>query len=135
MAPSNKLKASSTPRLVGRAREVVDLEDELRRAATGELRCVLVGADPGLGKTRLCAEVLLRNQRSTIGLRARAYPLGGTASFGLWAEALERHLTSSEPQAVRELCGGVLEDLAGLLRSVAAVHGTAPAREPTRLHR
>jgi DNA-binding NarL/FixJ family response regulator len=134
MAPQNKPKASSTPRLVGRIGEVADLEDELRRASTGELRCVLVSADPGLGKTRLCAEVLLRNQRSTIGLRARAYPLGGTASFGLWAEALERHLTSCKPQTVRELCGGVLDDLAGLLRSVAAVHGTMPAREPTRLH-
>ena len=114
---STALRASGAPRLVGRAREVGEIEAELRRASTGEVRCVLVTADPGVGKTRLCAEILLRNRRSTIGLRARAYPLGATASFGLWAEALERYLSGCDPETVRRLCGGVLGDLAGLLRA------------------
>ncbi|HEY6379205.1 MAG TPA: AAA family ATPase [Candidatus Dormibacteraeota bacterium] len=130
---SRPVRASATPRLVGRAGEVAELEAELRRSSTGEVRCALVTADPGVGKTRLCAEVLVRNRRSTLGLRARALPLGGTASFALWAEALERHLAECDPDTVRELCGGVLADLTGLLRSVAAVHGDGPGREPPRL--
>src|SRR5919109_188914 len=121
--------AAGRLRLVGRGGEVAELEDELRRAASGELRCVLLLADPGVGKTRLASELLNRNRRKVIGLGARAYPLGGTASFGLWVEAFERHLASLQPAEVRSLCGGVLDDLASVLRSVTAVRGKAPEHE------
>ena len=64
-----------------------------------------------------------------MGLSARAYPLASSTAFGLWAEALERHLQSVPPAEVSGLCGGYLDDLAGLLRSVAAARGSAPERE------
>jgi hypothetical protein len=66
-------------------------------------------------------------------LSARAYPLGGTASFGLWAEALEGHLRTLSPEEVVSICGGFLDDLASLLRSIAAVRGSVPGGEPSRL--
>src|SRR5437660_3036465 len=119
----------STIRLVGRATEIGELEKELHRASKGEFRCVLLSADPGIGKTRLAAELMARSRRRAIGLSARAYPLGRTASFGLWAEALDRHLRGMPPDKVSSLCGGFLEDLAVLLRSVAAVHGSTPTHE------
>jgi DNA-binding CsgD family transcriptional regulator len=119
--------------LVGRAREVAELEAELKLAAAGEVRSVLLVADPGVGKSRLAAEIVARNRRSVTGLTAWAYPLGATASFGLWAEALERQLSSLGAEDIRRLCGGVLDDLAVLLRSVAAVHGSVPAHQPPRL--
>lgn len=118
-------------RLVGRDQELAFLEAELERAAAGEFRCVLMVADPGVGKTRLGAELLARHPE-VLGLFARAYPLGGTASFGLWAEALDRHLRGLAPEEVRELCGGFLDDLAALVRAVAAVRGSVPERQPAR---
>jgi DNA-binding CsgD family transcriptional regulator len=121
------------PRLVGRARENGELDRELRRAAGGELRCVLVVAEPGLGKSRLTAELVSRHRRWTTGLVARGHPLGATASFGLWAEALEHYLSQLQPDAVRRLCGSRLDDLSGLLGSVAAVRGAPPEREAPRL--
>ena len=48
-----------------------------------------MAAEPGLGKSRLTAELVSRHRRWTTGLVARGHPLGATASFGLWAEALE----------------------------------------------
>lgn len=123
---------SWSTRLVGRASELAELERERRRAAGGEFRCVLLVADPGVGKTRLAAELLARHCRGSIGLSARAYPLGATASFGVWAEALEGHLRALPGEAVASLCGGFLDDLAGVLRSVAAVRGSAPGGEPSR---
>lgn len=123
---------SWSTRLVGRAAELAELERERRRAAGGEFRCVLLVADPGVGKTRLAAELLARHRRGSIGLSARAYPLGATASFGVWAEALEGHLRALPGEAVARLCGGFLDDLAGILRSVAAVRGSAPGGEPSR---
>jgi DNA-binding CsgD family transcriptional regulator len=117
--------------LVGREGEVAVLCGELDRAAAGHFSCLLVSGEPGIGKTRLMAELLAK--KGVIGLSARAYPLGDTASFGVWAEALERHLRHLPAVEVEELCGGFLDDLAALLRSAAAARGSAPEHEPSRL--
>lgn len=125
MEPSGRL------RLVGRAAELGELEAELRRVAGGELRCVLLLADPGVGKSRLAAELLSRHRREVLGLRARAYPFGRTTSFGLWVEALEGHLRTLDRDVVRQLCDGFADDLAALLPSVAVANASVhehPAR-------
>ena len=120
------------PSLVGRERELEVLEAEFALAAQGEFRVVLLLGDPGVGKTRLAGEVLARHGAGGLGLAARAHPLGGTTSFGLWAEAFEGHLRGVDPSEVSRLCGGFVDDLGGLLRSAAAVRGAAPAAEPPR---
>lgn len=121
-----------TPGLVARAAEMAVLEQELRRAAAGEFRSVLLVGDPGVGKTRLAREFLHLHRGRTTGLSARAYPLGETAPFGLWSQALERHLRGMGRDAVAALCSGCLEDLAGLLRSAASALGRTPSVEPPR---
>lgn len=120
------------PRLVGREREVTFLESELQRAAKGECSCVLLVGEPGVGKTRLAGELLTRHPEGILRLSARAYPLGATAAFGLWAEALERHFRGLAAEEIVQICGGFLDDLAALLRSVAAVRGSVPDGEPPR---
>ena len=118
--------------LVGRTAELAELERERRLAEAGEFRVVLLLADSGIGKTRLAREFLARRRRRTIGLSARAFPLGASASFGVWSEAFEHHFRGLPPEDVFSLCGGYLDDLAALLHSVAAVRGSAPDREPPR---
>jgi tetratricopeptide (TPR) repeat protein len=118
---------------VGRAAEIAELEREDRRAAAGEFRSVLLLADAGIGKTRLAREFLARRRGRAITLLARAFRLGETASFGLWSEALEGHLRGLGADEVRELCGGFLNDLAAVVRSVAAVGGSSREAEPPRL--
>jgi len=54
------------------------------------------------------------------------------ASFGLWAEALDRYLRDLPAEQVASACGGFLEDLAGLLRGVAAIYGSTPSQEVPR---
>lgn len=81
------------------------------------------------GKTRLAAELLAQPGGDPLVLSARAYPFGQTASFGLWSEAFERHLRRLSVNEVVELCGGFLDDMAGLARSVAAARGAAPEGE------
>jgi DNA-binding NarL/FixJ family response regulator len=124
---------SHATRLVGRAAELAELEGERRRAASGEFRVVILLADPGIGKTWLAREFLARNRRRTIGLSARAFPLGASASFGVWSEAFEHYFRELPSEDVTRLCGGYLDDLAALLRSVAALRGSAPDREPSRV--
>jgi class 3 adenylate cyclase/DNA-binding CsgD family transcriptional regulator len=120
------------PAVVGRDRELEIFEAELARTRAGEFRCLLVAGEPGVGKTRLVAEILGRHHDRVLGLQGRAHPLGTTSSFGLWAEALEGHLRQLEPPEVSDLCGGFLDDLAAVLRSVAATRGSVPEREPPR---
>ncbi|MGH2720236.1 MAG: ATP-binding protein, partial [Actinomycetota bacterium] len=119
--------------LVGREAEAAALEAELRRARAGEFRCVVLVGEPGVGKSRLAAEILHRQRPGAATLSARAYPLGETTPFGLWAEALEGHLRSLTPAEVLALLEGVVDDLAGLLGSVASARGGEPGPEPPRV--
>src|SRR5437870_5398002 len=118
-------------RIVGRGPETAELDGQWQRAAAGEFRFVLVVGEPGMGKNRLAVEALEDRRRASIELSARAHPLGDTASFGLWVEALERHLRTLPKPEVAVLCGGFLDDLASLLRSVAVVRGAAPEPQLT----
>ncbi|MGH2690654.1 MAG: ATP-binding protein, partial [Actinomycetota bacterium] len=122
----------SKTRLVGRTPQLSMLDAERRRAAGGSFRCVLLTGDAGLGKSRLASEFARRAGRGTSVLLARAYPLGETAPLGVWAEALESHLRNLPPAEIQRLSGGFLDDLAGLLRSIAAVRGWAPSQDPPR---
>ena len=131
-APPARVRRPRGPRLVGRERELEVLEDELQSATAGEFRCVLLTAEAGVGKTRLAAELAARHGGEVVTLSARGHPMGETAAFGLWAEALDGYLRSLEPRDVSRLCGGLLDDLAGLLRSVAAVRGSVPDRPAPR---
>jgi DNA-binding CsgD family transcriptional regulator/tetratricopeptide (TPR) repeat protein len=118
---------------MGRSAELAELEREYRRALSGEFRCVLLLADAGIGKTRLARDFITRRRGTVTALSARAFQLGETAAFGVWSEALEGQLRLLRPAEVAALCGGFLDDLAALIRSVAAVRGSAPPREPPRM--
>ncbi|HZQ56486.1 MAG TPA: AAA family ATPase [Acidimicrobiales bacterium] len=118
-------------RFVGRDHQLEHLEASLAEAREGRLRAVLVLGEAGFGKTRLTSEFVARHRATVLALSARAYPLGATASLGLWVEALERALRAFTPGEVAELCGGHLEDLASLLPSArAAWEGPAPVEPP-----
>lgn len=119
------------PGIVGREHELAVLDDELAGARDGELRCVLLTAEAGVGKTRLVREFLSHHNEVT-PLMARAHPMGETTAFGLWAEALDGHLRHRSASDVTRCCGGFVEDMAAILRSVAAVRGSLPACPPPR---
>jgi ATP/maltotriose-dependent transcriptional regulator MalT len=122
--------------LIGRDAQLARLEAALGEATARALGVVLLLGEAGVGKTRLAAEFAAAHRDGTITLSARAYPLGATASLGLWVEALERRLRTYETEDVLDLCGGHVDDLAALLPSVQAASGTgspSPPREPSRI--
>src|SRR5256885_5432924 len=121
----------SPDRLVGRPGELAFIDAEWQHARRGKFRSVLLLGEPGVGKTRLANEVLRLSRDRAITLSARAHSLGDTTPMGLWVEALEHHLRSLTASEIDGLCGGVLDDLAVLLPSVAAARGGVPPDRPS----
>ena len=105
------------------------LEDEFARAAAGEFRVVLLSGEAGVGKSRLGRELLARHPEAA-GMFARAHPLGVTAAFGVWTDAIDPLLQGRSDRQVTAVCGGLLDDLASLFHRVAVIRGSLPDREP-----
>ena len=83
---------------IGRHARIDWLDTEFAAVAAGSLRVVLLVGEAGVGKTRLASEFVSRHQAAVVALSARAYPLGATASLGLWVEALERRPAGVYPR-------------------------------------
>jgi DNA-binding CsgD family transcriptional regulator len=123
----------SLVQFVGRTVELGRLESDLGAAISGRLRVVLLTGEPGVGKTRLVAELTGAHRAELAVLTARAYPMGATASLGVWVEALDRHLRALEAADVKRLAAGVTDELSALLPAVAGAVGDHSTTEPPRI--
>jgi class 3 adenylate cyclase len=104
---------------VGRDRELDQVVTAWKGAKTGERRLVLVVGEPGIGKTRLSAE-----------LAARVVAEGGIALYGWcdedlgvpyqpWIQALGSFVRACSDADLERLAGHGLEDLARLIPELA----------------
>jgi predicted ATPase len=108
--------------LVGRDREL-----EAILAALGEApRPVVVCGEPGIGKTRLLAEVALRAEpRGGLVLLGRAAEFERDLPFAVWVDALDDYLRSLEGDALADQ--PVLDELASVFPALAR-HAARGAR-------
>src|SRR5215208_4810980 len=81
------------PSFVGRERELALLDDRLAAAGRGEGRLVLVADEPGIGKTRLVAELAASARDAGWRVLAgRAYDQEGLPPYLPFVEALRGHI-------------------------------------------
>jgi predicted ATPase len=101
------------PRLVGRSAELLVIDAALEAVCSGRARVVGIVGEPGIGKTRLLAEVAERARaRGALVGSGRAGELESDVPFGLLAEVLETFLAGS---AAREALRAIDDDQVGLL--------------------
>jgi DNA-binding CsgD family transcriptional regulator len=116
---------------VGRARELRELQAERQRSTLGRLRVALVLGAPGMGKTRLTAELLRKDER-VLALCAHSSPLRRTPPFTRWTATLSQHAANVDAGAICRACEAgsgdastrfhhrMVEPLVGLLAQVSA---------------
>src|SRR5438093_3583348 len=108
------MHAGSSDEFVGRAAEIELLRGRVDDARSGHGSLVLVGGEPGIGKTRLAEEI--SRYAAETGMRAlwgACWPGQGAPSFWPWIQVLRGYARDSDAAAV--------------------VAGTAPAEDLARL--
>jgi DNA-binding NarL/FixJ family response regulator len=116
--------------LIGRDRELAILTASLDRASAGEAQFAVVSGEPGIGKTRLVAELIAEADRSgCLTLEGQAAEFERELPFGLFVDAFDAYLESLDPHAFERLAIDRLGELAAVFPSLREL-GTA-LEQPT----
>jgi ATP/maltotriose-dependent transcriptional regulator MalT len=125
--------ATAQPALIGRRHELGVLDRTLAGVERGPARALGLRGEPGIGKSRLLAELASRaEERGHLVLAGRATELERDLPFALLIDAFDRQLESDPP---RRLADEHLSQLAAVLPAVAGMPGVEPALSPDGRHR
>jgi ATP/maltotriose-dependent transcriptional regulator MalT len=119
--------------LIGRRHELGLFDRALAAVERGPSRAVGLRGEPGIGKSRLLAELASRaEERGHMVLTGRATELERDLPFALLIDAFDRQLADVPP---RRLDDEHLAQLAAVLPAVAGMPGIDPAPSPDGRHR
>ena len=101
---------------VGRATERNETRRWLEQSIAGHGGILLLGGEPGVGKTRLAEEVLAEGrQRGCLALTGRCYESAGTPPFMPWVEAVQQSARVTPPATFRALLAESAPEIAKLV--------------------
>jgi DNA-binding SARP family transcriptional activator len=128
-------------RLVGREREIAVLLPILDRALSGDGAVILLGGEPGIGKSRLADTLALQVEGRARVLVGRCWEAGGAPAYWPWLQALRTYVGANDAEALGDLLPGLPPGPAPesadarfrLFESVAAFLRSAAASEPLAL--
>jgi predicted ATPase len=93
---------SAATRFVGRDRELAVLHGWMEEAAAGRGGLALLSGAPGIGKSRLAAELATTaRERGHLVLSGRGWADAGTATYWPWIQVLRAYLRSADAIDVR----------------------------------
>jgi predicted ATPase len=106
--------------VVGRERELAELDRALDRLANRQPWVIQLIGEPGIGKSRLLAELAQRAQeRGWLVLAGRAAEFEQDVPFGAVIDALNDQLGDLDPAFVRALQPRALQELAEVFPSLS----------------
>jgi DNA-binding NarL/FixJ family response regulator/tetratricopeptide (TPR) repeat protein len=126
--------------LVGRSPELASLDHVLAELDRGLPAAVEVVGEPGIGKTRLLAELSVRaDARQQLVLSGSASELERDLPFWVFVDALDEYVQGLEPHRLHSMDRDVRTELARVFPSVSALgsdgDGAALQHERYRAHR
>ena len=114
--------------LVGRAAELGVLDHAVAGLRRGGPAATLLVGEPGIGKTRLLAELAAHaDERGCLVLSGSASELEADLPFWVFVDALEEYVAGLDPRRLASLEDDVRAELALVFPALSA---QAPAREP-----
>ena len=109
---------------VGREAEMATLRSKLVAALEGNGGLVLIGGEPGVGKTTLVRQLIREaEQRGALAVFGRCYESEGTVPYSPFVEMVEQALAIMPPEIVREDLG---DDAAEVARMVPELRRRFP---------
>jgi len=128
-----------TERLVGRAEEMSSLAQVLDELVRGRSAALLLVGEPGIGKTRLLAELAaLADVQGQLVLSGSASELERDLPFSVFVDALDEYVRGLERSRLAALDDDVRTELAHVFPSLSALateRGVALQHERYRSHR
>jgi len=101
---------------VGRETERADLQRLLEQAVGGQGALVMIGGEPGVGKTRLAEELMAEaRRRNMTALLGRCYEMEGAPPYIPFVEILEAAVRLFPLEALRSTMGESAPDVAKLM--------------------
>jgi predicted ATPase len=101
---------------VGRDRELGELLEALAEAGSGRGRLVLVGGEPGIGKSRLADELAtIARERGNQVLWGRGWEDAGAPPYWPWVQAFRAYVRATPAETVRRHLGSGGGDLVQML--------------------
>lgn len=133
------VQVGGTDSFVGRGRELAVVERALGLLASRTSGWVALAGEPGIGKTRLVAEVGARAQsRGYLVRTGRGTELERAVPFGIAVDALDDYLSGLDPRRLAQLGADRLGELAAVFPSLASLEARTPSAlqaERYRAHR
>jgi len=101
---------------VGREAERTELRRFLDQAARGQGVLVMIGGEPGVGKTRLAEELMSEGrQRGMLALLGRCCETEGAPPYIAFVDILEAAARVLRPETLREVLGDLAPEVAKLM--------------------
>src|SRR3954447_9926818 len=127
--------AALTGPIIGREVELGELDELLGALKSGVSACVTIEGEPGIGKTRLLSELGRRAQANEcLVLTGAAAEFERDLPFGVWADALDAHVSALALDPEMDLALELAEILPSLRRSTSGRRDSV-ADERYRSHR
>ena len=109
-------------RLVGRTGEIGSIDAALVELGQGRPRCLELVGEPGIGKTRLLAELAARaDGLGCLVLSGRAAEMERDLPFWVFVDALDEYVEGLDPLRLQTLDEDVRAELATVLPSLSAL--------------
>ena len=134
LAATAQAMALLATQLVGRAAELDAVDEAFAEVDQGRAVAVELVGEPGIGKTRLLAELGRRaDERGQLVLSGRASELERDLPFWLFVDALDEYVQGLEPRRLAALDEDVLVELSHVFPSLPAPpDGRAPSPQDER---
>ncbi|MFQ5666132.1 MAG: AAA family ATPase [Candidatus Binatia bacterium] len=115
--------------LVGRQREMAELQGGLEAAVSGCGRLFLIVGEPGIGKTRLAEELeAVATRKGTVVRWGRCWENGGAPAYWPWTQIMRSHVRGTCPEVLAAQMGAGAVHVAEILPELRErVAGIAPS--------